>query len=101
MCYWRGAWNLMDLYLTEAWLNSVIIMVVCQIFTFATRTSRNNVGLPVSIPMLDTDDDLLAPDTALKASVSTTSLNTVSLQANFSIWEKIIIDCNIKLVFLV
>jgi hypothetical protein len=70
MCYWRGVWNLMDLYLTEAWQNSVLLMAVCQLFTLATRMSRNNVGLPVSIPMLDTDDDLLAPDTALKASVS-------------------------------
>ena len=70
LCYWRGMWNLLDLYLTEAWPNSVAILVVCQLITFATRTSRNNVGLPVSIPMLDTDDDLLAPDTAFKSNVS-------------------------------
>lgn len=70
MCYWRGVWNLLDLYLTEAWLNSVIIMVLAQLVTFATRTSRNNVGLPVSMPMLDTDEELLGPDTVFKVNVS-------------------------------
>ena len=75
MCFWRGVWNLLDLYLTEGWINSLIILIVCQIISFVTRTTRTNVGIPVSI-MLDTDPDLLEPDTVFKISVSIKYWNT-------------------------
>jgi hypothetical protein len=68
MCYWRGLWNLMDLYLTANWINSTIIYAVCQVLALATSTVRTSVGVPVSIA-LDTDPDLLAPDTLWKTEV--------------------------------
>ncbi|ELT95825.1 hypothetical protein CAPTEDRAFT_177777 [Capitella teleta] len=65
MCYWRGLWNLMDYYLTENWLNSTVMYAIAQLFAYASTTVRTNVGVPVAIA-LDTDPDLLAPDTMWK-----------------------------------
>ncbi len=69
MCWWRGVWNLLDIYLTEHWLNSLVLMAVCQVISFIARTVRTNVGIPISIA-LDTDPNLLEPDTVFKVNVS-------------------------------
>ena len=69
MCYWRGVWDTLDFYLTEEWVNSVIIYVACTIITLVTRTSRNNLGIPFSVA-LDHDEELLKTDTVLKMKVS-------------------------------
>ena len=69
MCYWRGVWNLMDDYLGDGWLNSVIIYAGCQLLSWMTLTSRTNVGLPFALN-LDTDADLMEPDIAIRVDVS-------------------------------
>lgn len=65
MCYWRGVWELLDLYLTTYWVNSVIIYLVCQLTMIVFRTVRTPVGVPVAI-QLDTDPELLEPDIVFK-----------------------------------
>lgn len=69
MCYWRGVWELLDLYLTTYWVNSVIIYLVCQLTMIVFRTVRTPVGVPVAI-QLDTDPELLEPDIVFKTPVS-------------------------------
>lgn len=67
MCYWRGLWNLLDLYLTAYWVNSVVIYGVCQVTMVVFRTVRTPVGVPLAV-QLDTDPDLLEPDIVFKTS---------------------------------
>ncbi|KAK2171378.1 hypothetical protein NP493_1068g02015 [Ridgeia piscesae] len=63
LCYWRGVWNLVDLYTGVGWRSSLAVYCVWQMLAFVTCTARTNVGLPLSI-QLDTDPDLLRPNTA-------------------------------------
>ncbi len=62
LCYWRGLWNLIDIYLTEGWINSLVIYAGCQVLSLIFKTSRTNGGLPISL-QIDIDADLDRPDT--------------------------------------
>ena len=68
MCYWRGAWDLFDFYLTEHWFNSILLFAFCQLVTLVTRTVRNNVGLPFSLA-LDVEPGILNPDRIFRKDV--------------------------------
>jgi len=68
MCYWRGLWDLLDLYLTEHWVNAVVMYSVCQITMVLTKTVRTAVGVPAALS-LDTSDSLLEPDLVYKTPV--------------------------------
>lgn len=65
MCYWRGIWNLLDLYLTPSWINSTVIFGICQLLMLVSQTVRTPVGVPLAV-QLDTDPDLLEPDIVFK-----------------------------------
>jgi hypothetical protein len=69
MCYWRGLWDLLDLYLTTGWINAVMVYFTCQLIMVMTRTVRTAVGIPISL-RLDTSSDLLEGDLVFKTSVS-------------------------------
>lgn len=69
MCYWRGLWDTLDFYLTVDWKNSMFLYGLAVTLTLLTKTSRNNLGLPFSLAV-DTDEDLLKSDTALKVKVT-------------------------------
>jgi Fuseless len=68
MCYWRGLWDLLDIYLTTSWINAVVMYSACQLILVITRTVRTAVGIPVSL-RLDTSSDLLEADLVFKTSV--------------------------------
>jgi len=68
MCYWRGLWDLCDLYLTEHWVNAVVMYLVCQFTMVVTKTVRTAVGVPSALS-LDISDDLLEPDLVYKTPV--------------------------------
>ena len=68
LCYWRGVWNLVDLYTGTGWESSLAVYAVWQMLSFVTRTARTNVGLPLSI-QLDTDPELLQANTAFNVKV--------------------------------
>ena len=85
--YWRGLWNLVDYYLTEGWVNSVIIYAIAQVISLLSRTSRANAGLPLSIN-IDVDEDLDHPDTRFYKTVSISAVNDVSNQDVLSLrWK--------------
>lgn len=69
MCYWRGLWDLLDLYLTTGWINAVVVYSTCQLIMVMARTVRTAVGIPISL-RLDTSADLLEADLVFKTSVS-------------------------------
>jgi len=68
MCYWRGLWDLCDLYLTEHWVNAVVMYAVCQLTMIVTKTVRTAVGVPAALT-LDISDSLLEPDLVYKTPV--------------------------------
>lgn len=68
LCYWRGVWNLLDLYTGVGWQSSLAVYTVWQTLAFYTCTARTNVGLPLTI-QLDTDPELLRPNTAFDVKV--------------------------------
>lgn len=68
MCYWRGLWDLCDLYLTDHWLNAVVMYLVCQLTMVLTKTVRTAVGVPAALSV-DIDDNLLEPDLVYKTPV--------------------------------
>jgi len=69
MCYWRGLWDLCDDYLTEHWINAVVMYVVCQLTMVVTKTVRTAVGVPAAVS-LDISDNLLEPDLVYKTPVN-------------------------------
>jgi len=69
MCYWRGLWELCDLYLTANWINAVVMYMVCQLTMIVTKTARTAVGVPASVT-LDISDSLLEPDIVYKTPVN-------------------------------
>ena len=69
LCYWRGLWNLMDLYMGEGLLNAVTWYILGVALSALFRTLRTNAGLPVQI-QIDTDPDMICePDTRFKTTV--------------------------------
>ena len=68
MCYWRGLWDLCDLYLGDHWVNAVVMYAVCQLMMVVTKTVRTAVGVPAALS-LDIDDSLLEPDLVYKTPV--------------------------------
>ena len=70
LCYWRGVWNLLDLWLTSHWLNSIVLYAICQMLMILTRTVRTVVGVPLAFH-LDTSPNLLDPDIVFRTSVKT------------------------------
>jgi len=68
MCYWRGLWELCDLFLTEHWVNAVVMYSVCQLTVIVTKTVRTAVGVPVSVSL--DDASFLEPDLVCKTPVT-------------------------------
>jgi len=68
MCFWRGVWTLFDHYLGTDWVNAVVTYVICQTVMLLARTVRTPVGVPMAL-QVDTDPDLLQPDTVFKLPV--------------------------------
>jgi len=69
MCYWRGLWELCDLYLSYHWVNAVVMYSVCQLTMVITKTVRTAVGVPAAVS-LDISDSLLEPDIVYKTPVN-------------------------------
>ena len=72
--FWRGLWNLVDVYLTEDWLNSVILYSIATVVSAAFRSTRTNAGIPLAV-QVDSDSELLKPDTVLNIKVQLQHLN--------------------------
>lgn len=69
ICYWRGVWELIDLYLGKGWVNSLVLYVTCQLITVCTLTVRSILGAPLALQR-DTDPDLLRSLTVFRVDVS-------------------------------
>ena len=69
LCYWRGMWNLMDLYLGEGLPNSVFFYVLSVVLAAIFRSLRTIAGIPMQV-QIDTDPELMTePDTRFKIQV--------------------------------
>lgn len=72
LCYWRGVWNLLDLFFNSnhPFFHHIVLVVylVCQSLMVLFRTVRTTIGPPVSIN-LDFSDDLLDADLIFKVHV--------------------------------
>ena len=73
MCYWRGLWDLCDFYLTENWVNAVVMYAICQLTMVVTKTVRTAVGVPAGLS-LDISEGLLEPDLVYKTPVKSAIL---------------------------
>lgn len=69
LCYWRGTWNLMDLYMGEGIPNALLWYGIAIGLSVLFRTSRTIAGIPMQI-QVDTDPEFcLEPDTRFKIQV--------------------------------
>lgn len=78
LCYWRGVWEFLDLYLGHGWVNSLVLYGVCQCVTMCTLTVRSVTGPPLALQR-DTDPDLLRPLTVFRVDVSNLLRDTCTL----------------------
>lgn len=90
LCYWRGLWNLIDIYLSPMWKNSTVILILSSLIMCFFKTFRTAVGLPFSVTV--DDSRVLECTTAFRIDYNQRPY-MYFLDAWFS--QYVIISCNV------